>query len=640
MTVATTDPIAAVHDWASIYEAEVFPFVTRPSRYINQEINSVHAAADDIRLRVALVFPDAYEIGISHLGLKIIYAVINSIPGVSAERCYAPWSDAEQILREKSIPLCSLESCRPLNEFDIVGISLQYELCYTNILNILDLGRIPLRASERQGKPGPLVLAGGNVYSPGPLEPFMDVFALGDGEEMVQQIMQWFLDQDTNGKQVEITEQFLRELTTAVSGLYAPVLYDTEIATDCAQRVCAVTARHGDSPYPVKKQFLKELKISPVVDTSLVPYCEAIHDRAQVEIMRGCVRGCRFCQAGMITRPLREKPAEDVIEEAKAVVARTGFEDITLASLSTGDYSSISPVLKTLLDPCTLSVQGTAVSLPSLRMDSFDPALAESIKRVRRTGFTFAPEAGSERLRRVINKSLTREEILNTIRMVFDAGWDLIKVYFMIGLPTETMDDIEALVELVKEMTGILRRSGNQRARITVSISTFVPKVFTPFQWAAMATEEEINMKQQYILRNVPKRVNVRFHNRRLSLLEAVFARGDRKLGDVVETAFNMGCRFDDWGEHFNAERWRQAFEENGIDPAEYYAALPEDARLAWEVLDCGVTREFLLREWHKALQEDPTPSCRSGECSACGVQRIFDCRDSSSTGTKQKQEL
>jgi radical SAM family uncharacterized protein len=627
MTVATTEPSGAVRNWASVYEAEVFPFVSRPSRYIDNEINSMHAEGDDTRLRVVLVFPDAYEVGISHLGLKIIYAVINAIPGVVSERCYAPWVDAEQILREKHIPLCSLESCRPLSEFDIIGFSIQYELCYTNLLNILDLGGVPLRSCDRRGKPLPLVLAGGNVYSPGVLEPFVDVFALGDGEETVSRIMEWFLDRNNVDQRLSVTDTMLADLAGSVPGLYAPCLYDTVRADDDAHRICSSAAHRDDIPFPVEKQIITDLTVSPAVHASLVPYCEAVHDRAQIEIMRGCVRGCRFCQAGMTSRPLREKPCEDVIREAVTIVAKTGFEDITLTSLSSGDYSQIGQALEALLTPCDPSLHKTAVSLPSLRVDSYDSSLADIISRVRRTGFTFAPEAGSEQLRQVINKCLTREEILDTIHSVFDAGWNLIKVYFMIGLPTETMDDIDALIRLVNDMAGEMRRSKNPRARMNISISTFVPKAFTPFQWAAFAREEEIDEKQQYILRQMPRRVNVRFHNRRQSRLEAVFARGDRKLADVVETAFRNGCRFDDWGEHFNKDGWRQAFEMHNLDPDAYCAAIPEDARLPWDVLDCGVTREFLLQEWHKALRGETTLYCRDDACASCGIQRRFICR-------------
>jgi radical SAM family uncharacterized protein len=627
MTVATTEPSGAVRDWASVYETEVFPFVARPSRYIDNEINSIHADGDDTRLRVVLVFPDAYEVGISHLGLKIIYAVINAIPGVVAERCYAPWIDAEQILREKHIPLCSLEHCRPLNAFDIIGFSIQYELCYTNLLNILDLGGVPLRSCDRHGKSLPLVLAGGTVYSPGVLEPFVDVFALGDGEETVRRVMAWFLEQKHGDQRVTVSSSMLADLVGTVPGLYAPCLYDTAIAGDDARRVCSSAVRQAGVPFPVEKQIVTDLTVSPAADTMLVPYCEAVHDRAQIEIMRGCVRGCRFCQAGMTTRPLREKPCRDVIKEAVAVIAKTGFEDITLTSLSSGDYSQIGQVLEALLIPCDPSLHKTAVSLPSLRVDSFDSSLADIISRVRRTGFTFAPEAGSERLRRVINKCLTREEILDTIRSVFNAGWNLIKVYFMIGLPTETMDDIEALIRLVNDMAGELRGSDNPRARMNISISTFIPKAFTPFQWAACACEEEIEEKQQYILRHMPRRVNVRFHSWSQSRLEAVFARGDRKLAAVVETAFNNGCRFDDWGEQFNRDAWRRAFETHGLDPDAYCAAIPEDTRLPWDVLDCGVTRGFLLQEWHKALREETTPYCRDGACASCGIQRRFICR-------------
>ena len=626
MTVVTTDQTAGVRDWRSVYETEVYPFVSRPSRYINQELHSIHADWEGARVRVALVFPDVYEVGVSHLGLKILYAVLNAIPGVIAERCYSPWLDAEKLLRDKNIPLCSLENCQPLHAFDIVGFSLQYELCYTNLLNILELGGIPLRSTERHGTRHPLVIAGGNVYSPGPLEPFIDVFCAGDGEGTVRNLADWFKHKVESGEQFIPGPASLAGLVRDVPGLYAPVLYPSQRSTDPARRICAEAADLPGVPWPVPKQTLTSLPVSPLVEAPIVPYCEAIHDRAQIEIMRGCLSGCRFCQAGMITRPLREKSADDVITEAQAVLERTGYEDLTLSSLSSGDYSEIESVLTRLLDPGCGATGTAAVSLPSLRMDSFNPALAALIRRVRKTGFTFAPEAGSERLRRVINKRLTREEILATIRSVYDMGWDLVKIYCMIGLPTETMEDIEELVELITDLSDEAARSGNPRARLNLSVSTFVPKTWTPFQWAGFLPYDEIKVRQTYILTRVPRRVKVSLHSADLSWLEAIFARGDRALADVIETAFKSGCRFDEWGEQLDIARWHAAFKQHGIDPETYLRELPLDCPLPWEVLDCGIIRTFLEREWNKALQGEPTPTCRNGACCECGIQRRYAC--------------
>ena len=611
--------------YAPQYESELLPFVERPSRYIDHEVNSLRHDWDAARLRVALVFPDAYEIGISHLGLKILYEVLNAIPGVIAERCYAPWVDAEAVLRAKQIPLCSLESCRPLGEFHIVGFSLQYELCCTNVLAVLDLAAIPLRAAQRWGRPGPLVIAGGNTWSPGPFEPFIDAFALGDGEETVRRIALWAMEHSDAIRLLTPCEETLRDLALSVPGIYVPELYTTRDADDPARRICPAAPRHAAVPFPVRKEIVADLAAAPAVRAPIVPFCEAIHDRAQVEIMRGCVRGCRFCQAGMITRPVREKPEAVVVREVQEAIASSGYEDVTLSSLSAGDCSCIGSVLRILLDPVNIGMARTAVSLPSLRVDSFDPALAETIRRVRKTGFTFAPEAGSDRLRRVINKDITRDGILDTVRAVFNAGWTVVKVYFMIGLPTEADEDIDALCSLVDDIVRAAR-GVRKSAGVNLSVATFVPKAFTPFQWAAFADEQDIRDKQQHILRTVPRQVKVSFHRHELSRLEAVLARGDRKLADVVERAFRLGCRFDDWGERLDYAKWQQAFADAGIAMEDYCAAIPELAPLPWDMLDCGVTKEFLLDEWHRALRAEPTPSCRAGACVNCGVRKQFRC--------------
>jgi len=608
--------------FAEQYEAEFLPFVERPSRYIDHEVNSIRQDWDAARLRIALVFPDAYEIGISHLGLKILYQILNRMPGVIAERCYAPWVDAEAILRAKGLPLCSLENCRPLSEFHIVGFSIQYELCYTNMLAVLDLAGIPLRAGMRRAGPSPMVIAGGNVWSPGPIEPFIDAFALGDGEVTVQRIASWALDRIGASGMLTPNEDLLHDLAVSVPGIYVPELYGAANSADPAQRICPVAALHADVPCPVHKEIVADLDTAPESFAPIVPFCEAIHDRAQVEIMRGCVRGCRFCQAGMITRPAREKSVQAVLREVKAVVEASGYEDVTLAALSAGDCSCIGDVLRGLLDDTQPGTSRTAISLPSLRVDSFDPALADMIRRVRKTGFTFAPEAGSDRLRRVINKALTRDETLETIRAVFSAGWQLAKVYFMIGLPTETQEDIEELVELVTDIMKTARGI-RKSATINLSVATFVPKAFTPFQWAGFAAEDEVRAKQQFILHHIPRQVKVSFHKYGLSRLEAVFARGDRKLAAVIERAFQLGCRFDDWGERLELPKWQQAFADCGMAMEAYLEPIPGDAALPWAALDCGVSNAFLRREWQRALAAEPTPTCRDGGCQACGIEHI-----------------
>lgn len=611
-------------EWRRAYETEVFPFVERPSRYINCEINAVHKAWDAAELRIVLVFPDAYEIGISHLGLKILYQQLNALPGVLAERCYAPWVDAEARLRARGMPLCSLESCRPLSAFHIVGFSIQYELCYTNLLAILELGGLPLRSVERFGQAHPLVIAGGNVYAPGPVEPFIDAFALGDGEVIIPELVAWARRHVNGRTQFVPSEELMCDLVREVPGMYAPSLYECEVSSDTARRRCAVRPRFEGVPYPVRKRIVEDLAQLPDTSKLLVPFCEAVHDRAQIEVMRGCVRGCRFCQAGMLTRPQREKSAEQIVNEVRETIAHTGFEEVTLAALSASDCRAIGAAMRVLLDAAEVERTRTAVSLPSLRVDSFDPELAALIRRMRKTGFTFAPEAGSERLRRVINKNLTHDEILATVKSVFEAGWTVVKLYFMLGLPTETDEDVEALVELVRE---ILRTRSGGKGTINLAVSNFVPKSFTPFQWCGFAREEEVRRKQECILRGMPRAVKVTFHRYELSRLEAIFARGDQRLAEVVEKAYRLGCRFDDWSERLDTGKWTQAFEESGVDPEAYLATIPLEARLPWEVLDCGVTRAFLRREYEKALRGEGTPSCREGACHACGVERFGWCR-------------
>ncbi|NLF38809.1 TIGR03960 family B12-binding radical SAM protein [bacterium] len=621
-------------DCASLYETEIFPFVEKPSRYIDHEINAARPDWSAARLRVALVFPDAYEVGVSHLGLKILYEILNALPGVIAERCYAPWPDCEALLRGKRIPLCSLETCHPLREFHVIGFSIQYELCYTNILQMLDLAGLPLRAVLRRGSPGPLVIAGGNVFSPGPLEPFIDAFAVGDGESMIAGIARWALDQMPHGGPdnapaplLTVSDELLAAFARAVPGIYVPSLCRRTLSAGHAMRSCPDRPSDASIPFPVRRQVELDLTEVPVVRKPLVPYCEAVHDRAAVEIMRGCVRGCRFCQAGMITRPVREKPADAVAAEALEAINASGYEDLTLSSLSSGDYSQIAPLLLRLLEDHRLAEDRTAISLPSLRIDSFDPALAQAIRKVRRTGFTFAPEAGSERLRRVINKQLSRDEILGTVRSVFDSGWQLVKVYFMIGLPTETDEDIDEMVALINDISS-LRKGGKMRGcRVNVSVSSFVPKAFTPFQWAAFADVAVLRERQQRIQQGVRDRaVKLSFHKIELSRLEAVFARGDTQLADVVENAYRLGCRFDEWSDLFRPELWDQAFANAGIDPECYLAAIPEDAALPWDAIDTGVDRAFLLDEWDKAIAAAPTPACAAGPCNQCGIQRWFNC--------------
>jgi len=549
-----------------LYSKFLFPFVERPSRYIGNEINSLTKDWDEAKLKIVLVFPDAYEIGISHLGLKILYQILNKIPGVIAERCYSPWIDAEKILREKNIPLCSIENCRPLNQFDIVAFSVQYELCYTNILAILDLANIPLRSEQRfnSNNKNPLVIAGGCIYSPGPLEPFIDAFALGDGENTIQNIAAWAIKNIENNS-FKPDLNLLKTFVDSVPGIYAPALYKDEVATDSAQRIYHPTNQLSKNLI-IQKQIVEDFSASSKTCSPIVPFCEAIHDRAQIEVMRGCARGCRFCQAGMVTRPVREKKAVAVLDEALEITKNTGFEQITLSSLSAGDYSEIEDSLDKLFDPQQFPAEKISVALPSLRLDSYNPKLAEKIKKVRKTSFTFAPEAGSERLRKVINKN-------------------------------------------------------------KMSVSIFVPKTFTPFQWEKVDSVDNILEKQKYILQHLPKRrVKISFHKLGISRLEAVFARGDKKLADVLENAYKLGCRFDDWSELLDESKWAEAFKKAKINPEKYLEKIPEEIPLPWDVLDFGVTKDFLLKEKHNAENEVETVCCQKDGCLNCGVNRNFKC--------------
>lgn len=609
-------------EWWPTYATELLPYVERPSRYINHEINAVHGAWDAAALRVVLAFPDVYEIGISHLGLHILYSILAARDNVAVERCYTPWPDAESLLREKEIPLCTLESCRPLAQADILGFSFQYELCYTNVLAMLECAGIPLRTDARKNGAYPLVIAGGNVYSPGPVAPFIDAFVVGDGEETIVRLVAWAEERKKNAQPLAPDAATLTDLVRTVPGIYAPSLYTARYAEDAPRRVCPDTPIAPDIPPRVEKQFVRDLSAAPVATSVIVPLCEGVHDRGQIEITRGCVGGCRFCQAGMITRPVREKDPDAVVREARTLIAETGFEDLTLSSLSAGDYTHMNEVLQALLVSPPQDMPPVSVSLPSLRMDSFTPQIAEAIRTMRRTGFTFAPEAGTERLRRVINKRIAHEDILRTVSHAAKAGWRLIKLYFMIGLPTETQEDIDGIVTTIKDILDATHAAAGGSVRVRVSISTFVPKPMTPFQWDACADEETIAQKHLYLLKNIPRRVKVSLHDYAHSQLEAAFARGDAQLADVLEEAYRQGCRFDQWHEKCRFDVWKAAFARHNREMATYLAAIPEDAPLPWDVVDCGVTRAFLLRERQCAYAEEETPACREGVCHACGVER------------------
>ena len=570
---------------------ELFLAVERPSRYTGGEVNAVRKDPGSCRLRFALAFPDTYEVGMSHLGLQILYAVLNGLPEVACERCYAPWPDMEGELRRRRLPLCSLESQRPLHAFDIVGFSLQYELSYTNVLMMLDLGGIPLRREERD-EAHPLIIAGGpSAYNPAPMSAFTDAFVIGEGEEVVAEIAAAIMTIRMRGgkrrKQIEAL--------AALRGVYVPAIHTGN------ERIGKRTITDPDA---------WRQPLCPVV-----PLMKTIHDRVTLEIARGCTRGCRFCQAGMVWRPVRERTPAVLEEMAEAMLRATGHDEISLLSLSSGDYSRIEPLLTTLMD--RYYARRVAIALPSLRAETLTPQLIEGIRRVRKTNFTLAPEAGTQRLRDVINKGNTEEELLATTERVFAAGWKAVKLYFMLGLPGEREEDLEGIAELARRVL----RTAKNRGQVTVSLSTFVPKPHTPFQWQRQIGIGEIVDRQEFFKRRLKNRnISVKWHDARMSLLEGIFSRGGEETGNLIETAFRLGCRFDGWSDRFRFDLWEEALRQTGIDAGAYLRERPRSGIFPWERIDCGVRRDFLLAEAEKAEAGEATPDCRTGSCSDCGV--------------------
>ncbi|MCX5915806.1 MAG: TIGR03960 family B12-binding radical SAM protein [Deltaproteobacteria bacterium] len=585
--------------------------ISKPSRYIGGELNSVVKDPDRVKLKFALAFPDVYEVGMSHLGFQILYHLLNENPAVACERAFAPWPDMEKLLREKSLPLCSLESSRPLREFDVLGFSLQYELNYTGVLNILDLAGIPLRAGQRR-EGDPLVIGGGPcTLNPEPLADFFDLFLLGDGEEAVLEICREIIAPRHQGEKKEA----LLERMTRIQGVYVPSFFRPEYEVD--GRIREMVHLKNDVS-PVTRRILPDLEVGAFPSRPILPFMEVIHDRLNIEIARGCTRGCRFCQAGMIYRPLRERSPRKILDLVKAGLENTGYDEVSLLSLSTGDYSCIDPLISSILEHTRAG--RIALSFPSLRVETLTPSLIQRVQEVRKTGFTLAPEAGTERLRRVINKGNTEEDLLSTIQQVFSANWRLVKLYFMIGLPTEGEEDLEGMVSLCRKALQVARRSKGS-AQINLSVSTFIPKAHTPFQWEAQCSMEEVQKKHQFLRKKLDRHgLNFRWTDPRLSFLEGIFARGDRKLGRVLETAYSLGCRLDGWGEHFRYELWEKAFPQAGVEPSIYPRKRDLDEVLPWDHLDSRVSKSFLREERERALQALPTPDCRQASCNGCGV--------------------
>ncbi len=593
---------------------DFLPLVRKPSRYIGGEVNSVKKDLSRVKLKFGLGFPDAYEVGMSHLGIQILYQILNSRDDIACERVFAPWTDMEALLRRKGIKLKTLESAIPLGELDIMGFSLQYELSYTNILNMLDLGGIPLLSGSR--KPlDPFVIGGGPAaFNPEPVADFFDAFLLGDGEEAVLEIADTVIEGRARG---DGRETILRNLTR-IEGVYVPSLFNVTYNPDSTVREIVPLV---EGYTRVKKRIIPDINKLPLPIRPVVPFMETIHDRVSVEISRGCTRGCRFCQAGIIYRPVRERDPETIIKIIEGTIKNTGYDEVSLLSLSSGDYTFIEDLLKALMD--RFEDEKVAISLPSLRVGTLSANLAGDIKRVRKTGFTLAPEAGSERLRTVINKGIKEEHLLSAARDIFSLGWRSMKLYFMIGLPTETEEDILEIVNLAERVKNIGKSvSGGRPPQINVSVASFIPKPYTPFQWEAQSTLEECVGKQALLKKKLGAlKLDFKWHDPKMSILEGVFARGDRRLSAVILRAFEKGSRFDGWSDQFSWKRWEEALGESGIDPAFYtHRARPLEEVFPWDHLNPGIKKEFLYKEYKKALELAVTPDCKVDRCGNCGI--------------------
>lgn len=596
--------------------------VKTPSRYIGGELNSVVKDKSKIDMRFAFCFPDTYEIGMSHLGMKILYSLTNERENFWCERVFAPDVDFERLMRENDIPLYGLESLEPIKDFDFIGFTIQYEMCYTNILNMLDLAGLPVKAKDRTSL-SPIVIGGGPcVCNPEPIAEFFDLFILGEGEEINLAVYDLYVEmKKKNASKIEFLEAAAK-----LEGVYVPSFYD--VSYDNNGKVTAFTPNKACASPVINKRIIKDLSTVYYPEKFVVPYCEVVHDRAIVEVLRGCIRGCRFCQAGYIYRPLREKTTGVICNEAKNLCESTGYEEISLSSLSTSDHSDIENMLVKLSD--YTEDERINLSLPSMRIDRFSKELMDQIQKVRKSGLTFAPEAGTQRLRDVINKNITEEEIFRACKLAFDGGYTAVKLYFMLGLPTETDDDIRGMAELAKKICDLFYQNPNRprgkHIQISISCATFVPKPFTPFEFEPQATEEEIKHKQDILLSETKgiRNINVSWSKYRISVLEAVLARGDRRISQVIYDAWKSGCKFDSWDEHYNYEAWVEAFEKNNLDMNFYACRRREyDELFPWDSFDYFVSKEFLIRENKTAHNEVTTPNCRE-KCAGCGVSKCI----------------
>ena len=600
---------------------EILMTVEKPARYIGGEVNAVMKDKDQVDIRFAMCFPDVYEIGMSHLGIQILYDMFNRREDTWCERVYSPWPDLHKVLKEKQIPLFALESQDPLKKFDFLGITIQYEMCYTNILQILDLSGIPLSAEDRT-MDDPFVIGGGPcTYNPEPLAEFFDLFYIGEGETQYFTLLDLYKEWKNSGK----SRQDFLKAAAQIPGIYVPSLYEVTYAEDGT--IAKMKPICPEAPEKVKKQIVMDVTNTFYPEKPVVPYMKATQDRVVLEIQRGCIRGCRFCQAGMLYRPTRERDLEMLKKSAYAMLKNTGYEEISLSSLSSSDYSQLGELVNFLIDE--FGSKGINISLPSLRIDAFSLDVMSKVQDIRKSSLTFAPEAGSQRLRDVINKGLTEEVILDGAGQAFEGGWNRVKLYFMLGQPTETEEDMKGIAWLAEKISEryyeVPKEQRNGKCQIVVSTSFFVPKPFTPFQWAQMCTKEEF-LHRAYVVNHEikeqknKKSIKYNWHEADVTVLEGILARGDRKVAKAIRSAYEKGCLFDSWGEYFHNDLWMEAFAQTGVDP-DFYTVRErsEEEVFPWDFIDIGVTKKFLLREWKKAHEEKITTNCRQG-CSGCGA--------------------
>ncbi|MFO7611582.1 MAG: TIGR03960 family B12-binding radical SAM protein [Clostridia bacterium] len=589
---------------------EILMNVEKPARYTGGEVNSVAKPHSPGMVSFAFCFPDVYEVGMSHMGGQILYSIINNREDALCERIYAPWTDMERLMVENGIPLYSLETKTPAADFDILGFTLQYEMSYTNILNMLHLSGLGIRRSER-GEDAPLICAGGPcAFNPETLAEFIDFFLIGEGEDKINAI----LDVCKLKKQRGLDKAATLRLMSGIEGIYVPSEFDG----------CYDADANLIKPFPrtIRKTIIKDFNDAPYPDKPIVPFINIVHDRTMIEIFRGCIRGCRFCQAGFTYRPVREKTPDLLLREAEEKLNSTGYDDISLASLSTSDYSALAELTDGLIG--LTEAANTSLSLPSLRADNFSMELMDKVQKVRKSGLTFAPEAGTQRLRDVINKNITEEDMLGTARIAFEGGWNTLKLYFMLGLPTETMEDVRGIADLAKKIKQIYRDCGNPSGKtlsMTVSTAFFIPKPFTPFQWEGQISVDEMTRRQNYLSSLLhDARIKYNWHDFRLSRIEAIISRGDRRVGRAIARAWEKGCTFDGWADHFDYEKWVEALDECGID-GDYYAVRERNEYevLPWDFIDIGVRKSFLADERHRAYSGETTKNCRE-ECAACGA--------------------